>query len=97
MAPGMKATAIALDGLAGSIGTANVVYTLSDGAAVGKLCTDNKVLSITGEISLVQEGSISVGVEDVSGKMVVQVHLPHAKGEGQQFAPSFLKLAKVIR
>ena len=65
--------------------------------ALNNILKSNKILTITGDTSLVEGGEVSVGVMDNSGKMVITVNLPNAKAEGHAFAPSFLKLTKVIR
>jgi hypothetical protein len=94
---GMSAKAVALADLAGQIGPGKVVYTLSGADSVGALCAEKKVLSITGDLALVQGGKLAVSVSDNGGKMLISVHLARTKAEGQVFAPTFLKLAKVIR
>ena len=37
-----------------------------------------------------------MGAAEVSGKIVIKVHLPKSKAEGHFFAPTFLKMANVI-
>ena len=92
---GISAKAVPIGDLAAEVGPGKVVYVLSDGA--GALCAEKKVLSITGDVTLVKAGKVAVSVNDVGGKMVISVHWARAKAEGQVFAPTFLKLAKVIR
>ena len=94
---GIPTKAVKMEDLADKIGGVAIVYTLADAEAVGKLCEENGKLSITGDASLVEGGNISVGVADVSGKIVIKVHLAKSKAEGHVFAPTFLKMAKVIR
>jgi len=94
---GISTKAVKIEDLAEKIDGAVIVYTLSDAEMVGKLCEDNGKLSITGNAELVETGNISVGVTDVSGKIVIKVHLAKSKAEGHVFAPTFLKMAKVIR
>ena len=92
---GINVKAVAIGDLAGAIGPGKVVYVLSD--AAGTLCQEKKVLSITGDVELVKAGKVAVSVNDIGGKMAISVNLPRSKAEGQVFAPTFLKLAKVIR
>ena len=94
---GMKATAVGEADAAGSLGGVQVVYLLKANAALKPLLKSKKILTITGDTSLVEGGEVSVGVMDNSGKMVITVNLPNARAEGHAFAPSFLKLTKVIR
>lgn len=94
---GLKATAVGEADAAGSMGGVHVVYQLKASDAVEALCKSSKILTITGDNSLVEGGQVSVAVMDNNGKMVIMVNLPHAKSEGHAFAPSFLKLTKVIR
>ena len=94
---GLKATACGEADVATSLGGVQVVYLLKSSAAIKPLLKSKKILTITGDTSLVEGGEVSVGVMDNSGKMVITVNLPHAKAEGHAFAPSFLKLTKVIR
>lgn len=94
---GIPAQAVEMSKLEARLRDGLIVYTLSDAEMVGKLCTENKKLSITGNAELVEQGGISVGVTEVSGKIVIKVHLPKSKAEGHVFAPTFLKMAKVIR
>lgn len=92
---GISAKAISVGDLPGAVGPGKVVYVLSD--AAGALCAEKKILSITGNVDLVKAGKVAVSVNDMGGKMVISVHWARAKAEGQVFAPTFLKLAKVIR
>ena len=94
---GISVKALPVGDLAGAIGPGKVVYTLSDADVVGGLCADKKVLSITGDLALVKAGKLSVSVSDNGGKSLISVNLPRTKSEGQVFAPTFLKLAKIIR
>ncbi|MBT6178075.1 MAG: DUF4154 domain-containing protein [Deltaproteobacteria bacterium] len=94
---GLKTKAVGEADAAGSLGGINVVYILKSNDALAPLLKSNKILSITGDNSLVEGGAVSVGVMDKSGKMVITVNLGRAKAEGHAFAPSFLKLTKVIR
>jgi len=94
---GLKATAVGEADAAGSLGGVNVVYLLKANDVLEALFKSSKILTITGDNSLVEGGQVSVAVMDNSGKMVIMVNLPHAKSEGHAFAPSFLKLTKVIR
>ena len=92
---GISAKAVPVAELAGALGPGKVVYVLADLA--GALCQEKKVLSITGNVDLVKAGKVAVSVNDMGGKTVISVHLARTKSEGQVFAPTFLKLAKVIR
>ena len=92
---GITAKAVPVADLGGQLGPGKVVYSLSD--AVSGVCAEKKVLSITSDVGLVKAGKIAVAVNDSGGKMVISVHLARTKAEGQVFAPTFLKLAKVIR
>ena len=92
---GIAAKAVPVSDLAGALGPGKVVYVMSDVA--GALCQEKKVLSITSDVALVKAGKVAVSVNDMGGKMVISVHWARAKAEGQVFAPTFLKLAKVIR
>ena len=94
---GVSATAVGEADAAASLAGVQVVYLLKASAGLKPLLKSNKILTITGDTSLVEGGEVSVGVMDKSGKMVITVNLPHAKAEGHAFAPSFLKLTKVIR
>ena len=94
---GIPTQAVEMANLETKLGDGLIVYTLSDAETVGKLCAANKKLSITGNAGLVDGGDISVGVAEVSGKIVIKVHLTKSKSEGHVFAPTFLKMAKVIR
>ena len=94
---GLTTKAVGEADAAASLGGINVVYILKSSDALAPLLKSKKILSITGDNSLVEGGSVSVGVMDKSGKMVITVNLGRAKSEGHAFAPSFLKLTKVIR
>lgn len=96
-ARGVMASAVTEADAEQSLGGIHVVYMLSSPGSLAPALVANKILSITGDTSLVEKAQMSVGVMDHGGKMVITVNLPRAKSEGHMFAPSFLKLTKVIR
>ena len=94
---GITATAVdaagALSGLAG----AEVVYLLANLPEVLAQCQAQKKLTITATPTLTEGGHVAVSVGDNGGRAVITVHLKRVKSEGQVFAPTFLKMAKVVR
>ena len=94
---GITATAVdaagALSGLAG----AEVVYLLANLPEVLAECQAQKKLTITATPTLTEGGHVAVSVGDNGGRAVITVHLKRVKSEGQVFAPTFLKMAKVVR
>ena len=94
---GITATAVdaagALEGIAG----AEVVYLLANLPEVLAQCQAQKKLTITATPTLTEGGHVAVSVGDNGGRAVITVHLKRVKLEGQVFAPTFLKMAKVVR
>ena len=80
-----------------SMGDAEVVYLLANLPDVLAQCQAQKKLTITATPTLTEAGHVAVSVGDNGGRAVITVHLQRVKSEGQVFAPTFLKMAKVVR
>jgi hypothetical protein len=94
---GITAVGVKADQLAGSLGAGTVVY-VAPGVSSPKGQTGSKnVLSISGVTSLVENGSVSVGLGTEGGKPKIIVHMGQLKAEGHELSADLLKLAKVIQ
>ena len=80
-----------------SMGDVEVVYLLANLPDVLAQCQTQKKLTITATPTLTEGGHVAVSVGDNGGRAVITVHLQRVKSEGQVFAPTFLKMAKVVR
>ena len=94
---GINATAVDAAAAVTSLADAEVVYILANLPDVLAQCQAQKKLTITATTTLTEGGHVAVSVGDNGGRAVITVHLNRVKAEGQVFAPTFLKMAKVVR
>lgn len=94
---GIATTAVDAATALSSMGDAEVVYLLANLPDVLAQCQAQKKLTITAAAPLTEGGHVAVSVGDSAGRAVITVHLNRVKSEGQIFAPTFLKMAKVVR
>ncbi len=94
---GINATAVDAATAVSNLNGAEVVYLLANLPDVLAQCEAQKKLTITATPALTEGGHVAVSVGDNGGRAVITVNLKRVKSEGQVFAPTFLKMAKVVR
>jgi hydroxyethylthiazole kinase-like sugar kinase family protein len=76
-------------------GSAQVVYVGQDAKALTAYCQSNKVLSITGDPVLVNEG-VTLGISIENKKPKILLNLSSTKAEDINWNPQILKVASTI-
>jgi hypothetical protein len=75
----------------------NVVYVNQGVTATKSQSASKGVLSISGTVSLVENGQVAIGLSVEGGKPKIVVNLPQLKAEGHEIAADLLKIAKIIQ
>jgi hypothetical protein len=75
----------------------NVVYVNQGVTATKSQSASKGVLSISGTVSLVENGQVAIGLTVEGGKPKIVVNLPQLKAEGHEIAADLLKIAKIIQ
>jgi len=75
----------------------NVVYVNQGVTATKSQSASKGVLSISGTVSLVENGQVAIGLCVEGGKPKIVVNLPQLKAEGHEIAADLLKIAKIIQ
>lgn len=93
---GLTAKAVPSGDLTKTVAAKSVVYVLGSPAVAKGVCERNGVMSITGNVSLVEGGDIAVGLAVEGGKPKIVVHKARLSAERQELSAKLLQLARVI-
>ena len=94
---GIAAVPLKSDQASLSIGNATVVYVAPGGIPPKQICVKNKVLSISGVSSFVENGQVSVGLSIEGGKPKILIHRGQLKSEGHDLADEILNMARIVQ
>ncbi len=94
---GCTTSAVRVEQAGGKMGEASVVY-LAKGAGSAKVqCAKAGVLSISGVASLIEGGSVAVGVGTESGKPKIFVSVSTLKAAGHELSADLLNIAHIMQ
>lgn len=68
-----------------------------DRTEVKRLCSQHRVLSLSGVPRLAEVGGVSIAVGLKNGRPEILVNLNEAQAEGQELSSELLRLARVIQ
>lgn len=74
----------------------SVVYVMPGVSSPNRQCAQNNILSISGEISGVESGNVSIGLCIEGSKPKIVIHLGQLKAEGHEVSSQLLGIARLI-
>ena len=96
---GIRAAVVDPDEVVARLGAGVVVY-LSGEQATAELLDElarARVLTITGDVALVEAGRAAVGLEEAGGRTQIVVHPGRVSAEGHDFEAGMLRVARMVR
>ena len=96
---GVNSLPVSTESLSSQSSKPQAVYLLPgvEPAAVGRFCSDNRALSISGVPSLAGDGSVAVSIGTADNRPQIIVNMSRLKTEGHELSAQLLKLAKVVQ
>jgi TonB family protein len=99
LSAGIRAELVAPAAVGGRLGPGVVIYLTPETATPALLAqvAAAKVLSIAGQVALVESGRAGVGLEESGGRTQIVVNLDRVAVEGHDFSAQMLRVARLVR
>lgn len=94
---GLDAVAVTESALEKNMNDVQAVYIAPGVTTADRLCSQYRVLSITGIPTLTRNGKASIGLGTKNGKASIIVHRQQLKNESQEISAELLQMAQVIQ
>jgi hypothetical protein len=94
---GISAVPMKSDQVSQGLGNATIAYIVPGGVPPKQLCTRNRILSISGLPSFVENGQVSIGLSVEGGKPKILIHKGQLRAEGHELAEEILNMARIIQ
>jgi hypothetical protein len=93
---GISVKALKADQVVGNLVDISAIYITAGANLLRPVCQNSQILSITGMPSLVENGSVAIGLGVAEGKPKILIHLGELKAVGHEVSAKLLQLAKII-